>query len=197
MLDNKRVKMTLLIEILSLFLFIFIIHPYPRLQEQNFQINKYYVDYSRLNTVVSVKYDKAKEDKKENKVINITENKMATPINTEVKDNENKTTETVTNRSNVARKNWIKFTATGYCSCAKCTGKTNGITASGKKATPNHTVAMPKQYSFGTNIEIKDIGYFVVEDRGGAIKGNKIDIYFSTHQEALNWGVRTVYLRIC
>ena len=38
---------------------------------------------------------------------------------------------------------------------------------------------------------------YTVEDRGGAIKGNKIDIYVDSHQEALKLGRKTnvpVYL---
>ena len=31
---------------------------------------------------------------------------------------------------------------------------------------------------------------YVVQDRGGAITGNHFDIYFNTHQEALNFGRR-------
>lgn len=91
---------------------------------------------------------------------------------------------------------WIAFNASAYCPCAKCCGKTNGITASGTKATAGRTVAMPKGYSFGTKIEIKGMGTYTVEDRGGAITGNKIDIFFNTHQEALNFGRKTVYLRV-
>ena len=33
-------------------------------------------------------------------------------------------------------------------------------------------------------------GWFVVEDRGGAIQGNRIDVYMNSHSEALAWGVR-------
>ena len=102
----------------------------------------------------------------------------------------------ITNRSGVKRDEWIKFTATGYCSCSSCCGISTGITASGAKAQANHTVAMPKAYPFGTKIEIKNLGEFVVEDRGGAINGNKLDIYFNTHQEALNWGRRTVFVKV-
>lgn len=91
---------------------------------------------------------------------------------------------------------WIKFTATGYCPCSKCCGKNTGMTASGKKATANRTVAMSSKYSFGTKIKIKGMGTYIVEDRGGAIKGNRIDIYFNTHQEALNFGKKTVYIKI-
>lgn len=102
----------------------------------------------------------------------------------------------ITNRSETKRDEWIEFTATGYCSCSSCCGISTGITASGAKAQASHTVAMPKAYSFGTKIEIKNLGEFVVEDRGGAINGNKLDIYFNTHQEALNWGRRTVFVRV-
>ena len=82
----------------------------------------------------------------------------------------------------------IVFEVTGYCPCKKCCGKEDGITASGVKATANHTIAAPSKYAFNTWIELEGYGTFVVEDRGGAIKGNRIDRFFNTHQEALNWG---------
>lgn len=91
---------------------------------------------------------------------------------------------------------YIKFTATAYCGCAKCCGKSTGKTASGTIATAGRTVAMPSSYSFGTKIEIQGMGTYIVEDRGGAIKGNRIDIFFSNHQKALDFGRRTVYLKV-
>ena len=86
----------------------------------------------------------------------------------------------------------ITFEVTGYCPCTKCCGKSDGITASGTKAKANHTIAAPKTYGFGTKIELEGYGTFVVEDRGGAIKGNRIDRFFDTHQEALNWGRKKI-----
>ena len=88
-----------------------------------------------------------------------------------------------------------RFLLTGYCPCAICCGKTNGITASGTHATPNHTIAADKRFAFGTQMVINGIVY-TVEDRGGAITGNHIDIFFNTHAEALAWGKRygDVYL---
>lgn len=91
---------------------------------------------------------------------------------------------------------YIKFTATAYCGCAKCCGKSTGKTASGTIATAGRTVAMSSSYSFGTKIEIQGMGTYIVEDRGGAIKGNRIDIFFSNHQKALDFGRRTVYLKV-
>lgn len=81
------------------------------------------------------------------------------------------------------------YKLTAYCGCSKCCGKSTGITASGTKAKANHTIAASKNFAFGTKIEI-DGCIYVVEDRGGAIKGNKIDVYFSSHSEALNFGVK-------
>lgn len=81
------------------------------------------------------------------------------------------------------------YKLTAYCGCSKCCGKSTGITASGAKAKANHTIAAPKNFAFGTKIEI-DGNIYVVEDRGGAIKGNKIDVYFNSHSEALNFGVK-------
>ena len=82
-----------------------------------------------------------------------------------------------------------KYKITAYCPCMKCCGKTNGITAMGTKATANHTVAPSSQFAFGTKLKINGIVY-TVEDRGGAIYGNRIDIYMNSHAEALAWGVR-------
>ena len=83
-----------------------------------------------------------------------------------------------------------QFVLTGYCPCAICCGKTNGITACGTLATANHTIAADGRYSFGTKMIINGVVY-TVEDRGGAIQGNRIDVFFPTHQDALNFGRQT------
>ena len=81
------------------------------------------------------------------------------------------------------------YKITAYCPCAKCCGKTNGRTASGTTATAGRTVAASSKFAFGTKLNIGGHIY-TVEDRGGAINGNKIDIFVNTHAEALQWGVR-------
>lgn len=96
-----------------------------------------------------------------------------------------------------ATKKLGKFKITGYCSCSRCCGKSNGITASGTKAKAGRTIAADtSKLPFGTKVVINGHTY-TVEDRGGAINGNKIDIFFSSHNEALQWGVRycDVYLK--
>lgn len=80
-----------------------------------------------------------------------------------------------------------RYTITAYCSCHKCCHKTDGITASGKPAR-HGTLASP--LPFGTRIRIPGYGVGVVEDRGGAIVGDRIDVWHSSHQAAREWGVR-------
>ena len=87
------------------------------------------------------------------------------------------------------------YKVTAYCACAQCCGKTNGITASGTRATAGRTVAAPANFAFGTKLDIGGNTY-VVEDRGGAIQGNKIDIYMNSHADALRWGVRYLTVNI-
>ena len=81
------------------------------------------------------------------------------------------------------------YKVTAYCPCSKCCGKSTGRTASGTKATPGRTVAASSKFAFGTKLNIGGHVY-TVEDRGGAVNGNKIDIFVSSHSEALVWGVR-------
>ncbi len=87
----------------------------------------------------------------------------------------------------------VTVKATGYCACSICCGEyASGYTADGSLATAGHTIAAPSTYSFGTQLYLPYFDrVFEVEDRGGAIQGNRIDVYFDTHEEALRFGVRT------
>lgn len=85
------------------------------------------------------------------------------------------------------------YSLTAYCACVNCCGKSNGITASGTQATAGRTVAC-NSLPMGTVISINGNQY-VVEDTGG-MGGNVIDIFFDSHEEALNFGRQSadVYL---
>lgn len=87
-----------------------------------------------------------------------------------------------------------KFTinASAYTAAADECGKSDGITASGNKVQENHTLACPRGYEFGTKIHIEGMGTYACEDRGGAIKGNKFDIYMETKEEAFAFGRRNL-----
>ncbi len=84
-----------------------------------------------------------------------------------------------------------EFTITAYCPCGICCGEwADGITASGHVIQKGDKfIAAPKEFDFGMMIPIPHYGTVPVLDRGGSIKGNHFDVYFDTHEEALEWGV--------
>lgn len=102
----------------------------------------------------------------------------------------------------------VTLLTTGYCRCGKCCGwernwllrpvysygalkgqpKKIGQTASGLMASPGTIAADTRIYPMGTIMYIEGYGYGRVEDRGGAIKGHHIDLYFRSHHQAMNWG---------
>ena len=76
------------------------------------------------------------------------------------------------------------YKLTAYCSCSRCCGKSDGVTASGTKATQGRTVAC-NSLPIGTKIRINGHDY-IVEDRGTS----HIDVFFNSHKAALNFGVQ-------
>ncbi len=106
--------------------------------------------------------------------------------------------------------NWTQYpsvtvTATGYTAGVESTGKSPdhpqyGITASGVKVKRDlfSTVAADTRvFPIGTILFIPGYGYGVVADKGGAIKGNKIDLYYETVKEVYEkWGKKEVEVYI-
>lgn len=80
------------------------------------------------------------------------------------------------------------YKLTAYCPCSKCCGKwAGGNTSSGTIPTQGRTVAC-NTLPAGTKVNINGHDY-IVEDTGN-MKGNVVDIFFNSHQEALNFGVQ-------
>jgi 3D (Asp-Asp-Asp) domain-containing protein len=63
-----------------------------------------------------------------------------------------------------------------------------GITSSGRKARKGTIAADLTKYPYGTEMYIPGYGWGEVQDKGSAIKGNHIDIFFEDHDEAIKWG---------
>lgn len=89
------------------------------------------------------------------------------------------------------------FKLTAYCGCKKCCGKwadnrPNGVVygASGEILQEGYSIAVDTDViPYGTEVIINGNTYRA-DDCGGAIKGNRIDVYFSEHEDAVNFGVQ-------
>ncbi|MDZ4198748.1 MAG: 3D domain-containing protein [Kiritimatiellia bacterium] len=105
---------------------------------------------------------------------------------------------------------------TAYCPCGSCCNwrrnwrgrpvvaagpdagkpKLIGMTASGTRARPGTLAADTRLFPFGTIMYIPGYGYGRVEDRGSAIVGAKLDVYFDSHSRALEWGRQTLNVKV-
>ena len=95
----------------------------------------------------------------------------------------------------------VRMRVTAYCPCPKCCGEySDGQTACLHKIRPGDSfVAADRKYGFGTEMLIP--GYnngepVKVLDRGGAISGDRLDVFFSSHEEALEWGVQYLDVKV-
>ena len=107
---------------------------------------------------------------------------------------------------------------TGYCNCGICCSwerrwlglgpavvssgpnkgrpKRVGFTASGTRAAHGTLAADTAVLPFGSVVQIPGYGYGRVEDRGGAIKGRCLDLWFPSHAEAMQWGRKRMNVRV-
>lgn len=91
------------------------------------------------------------------------------------------------------------FKVTYYCGCSKCCGtwssgsESEATGAAGTKLKPFYSVAVDRKViPLGTILTDENGNEYKAEDTGGAIKGNRIDIFTGNHQEALNQGVKEI-----
>jgi len=95
----------------------------------------------------------------------------------------------------------VPMRVTAYCPCSQCCDRyADGVTASGHKIQPGETfVAADKRYAFGTEMIVPGYAKSLpvkVLDRGGAVKGDRLDVFFHSHQQALDWGVKFLYVKV-
>lgn len=83
-----------------------------------------------------------------------------------------------------------EFKVTAYCPCVECSGGWGYKTSTGAKATEGKTIAVdPKVIPYGSEVVIDGLTYFA-EDCGGLIKGNKVDIFFESHEDVDAYGLQ-------
>lgn len=90
----------------------------------------------------------------------------------------------------------LNVVATAYCPCSECSGQYGRQTATGVTAAAGRTIAVdPSVIPYGTHVIINGFEY-VAEDCGAAIKGNHIDIYYETHEEAEAFGRQQLQIKV-
>ncbi|WP_409304326.1 3D domain-containing protein [Peribacillus sp. SCS-155] len=91
----------------------------------------------------------------------------------------------------------ISVKATAYT--ANCKG-CSGITATGLNLKKNPSVKAisvdPRVIPLGSKVYVEGYGYAVAADKGSAIKGNKIDVFVPSKSKAIQWGVKTVKVKV-
>lgn len=98
----------------------------------------------------------------------------------------------------------VLFTVTAYCSCRICCGNYSpevtgreSHTATGTVPQQGRTIAVdPRVIPYGTSVHIDGLGDFIAEDCGGNIRQNHIDVYFASHEEAVAFGSKRLYVTI-
>lgn len=113
--------------------------------------------------------------------------------------NENKTATTTPSRagSSVNRGRTLTMTATAYDPCYKCNYPYYGAPSYIGLPLARGIIAVdPKVIPMGTRLYVEGYGEGVAADQGNAIKGNRIDLCFATHQQALSYGMKTVKVTI-
>lgn len=98
----------------------------------------------------------------------------------------------------------LNMRATAYTADYESTGKGPGdtdfgVTATGtiaRRGSCSSVAVDPRVIPLGTKLYVEGYGYAIAEDTGGAIKGDRIDLFFNSNSEANNWGVQSVNVYI-
>ncbi|CAH0311932.1 ubiquitin-like domain-containing protein [Peribacillus sp. NPDC101481] len=150
--------------------------------------------------LISKKYEVVKENGKEVKrellserVVNKKQDKVVT-VGT--RTTVAQASRGVTNVSSSSGKE-IYVSSTAYtASCKGCSGVTS--TGVDLKSNPGAKIIAvdPSVIPLGSKVYVDGYGYAVAADKGGAIKGNRIDVFFSSKNDAYRWGVKRVKVRV-
>ncbi|MGE7767870.1 ubiquitin-like domain-containing protein [Peribacillus sp. NPDC096540] len=150
--------------------------------------------------LISKKYEVVKENGKEvkrkllsEKVVNKKQDKV---ITVGTKTTVAQASRGVSNVNSTSGKE-IYVSSTAYtASCKGCSGVTS--TGVDLKSNPGAKIIAvdPSVIPMGSKVYVEGYGYAVAADKGGAIKGNRIDVFFSSKNDAYRWGVKKVKIRV-
>lgn len=93
---------------------------------------------------------------------------------------------------------YLDVKCTAYCPCKICCGKySDGKTATNRSAYTTGVAVDRTVIPLGSRLDIPNYGNWILaDDVGRGIIGNSIDIRLQSHQEAINWGVKTIKIRV-
>lgn len=163
------------------------------------------------------KAEKVKENKSNETPVAAENNELNKTIETPIKEEEKTKRDTTENpitepenineeaeeevvaSSNTSEQEAKVLTVTATAYTADCEGGT-GVTYTGidLKANPNQKVIAvdPSVIPLGTKVYVEGYGHAIAADIGGAIKGNKIDVFIPSQAKAEDWGIKTVEVKI-
>lgn len=85
---------------------------------------------------------------------------------------------------------------THYCSCRACTGAGRGLTFTGTRARAGIAAVArdpgKRIFPLGSRILVPGCGELSIEDVGGSVGELELDVFCSTHEEAIQRGVRWI-----
>ncbi|MEO4053832.1 LysM peptidoglycan-binding domain-containing protein [Solibacillus sp. CAU 1738] len=143
--------------------------------------------YSGDTLVVSGSGDKAKQERI----------KSQKETNKQTQSKQTQSKQTQSKQPPKAVEKTLTMEATAYT--ANCNG-CSGITANGTdlRSNPNLKVIAvdPNVIPLGTKVWVEGYGEAIAADTGGAIKGNKIDVFIPSKDDANSWGIKTVTVKI-
>ncbi|MDF2522026.1 MAG: hypothetical protein K0R84_2654 [Clostridia bacterium] len=139
------------------------------------------------------------EDGKEVSRQIVSETILKEPVNGVIE--EGAKTTLVTSRGKINFTRALKMVATAYDATFESTGKNPGhpqygITYSGLRVRPGIVAVDPRVIPLGTWLYVEGYGEALAADIGGAIKGNRIDLYFESPSDVAKYGKRTVKVYI-
>lgn len=121
---------------------------------------------------------------------------QAKAIQIRTKMNKLQPTSSSTPPSRATPRGSLRMLASAYCPCSRCCGKSSGTTATGLPAGKGVIAVDPKVIPLGSKLYISEYGEAIAGDIGGKIKGNRIDLGFASHGQAMAWGKRWVVVEI-
>jgi 3D (Asp-Asp-Asp) domain-containing protein len=168
---------------------------------------KYKIKYQNDVEISRTEVSSTVTKEPQKKIVEIVNVEVASTRSTAKRGSTEVATSAAANGNNLASKvqgitpKVVTLNASAYTAstCGKAPGSSGyGITASGARATGWYTVAAGSGYKLGTVIYIPYFankpngGWFVVQDRGGAISNNKLDVYMNTYNECIQFGRRNL-----